>query len=73
MFVTLTDARKHIPVVVNLDLVLYGYRETGEEVTVLVFGKTFETGPSGQPRARTVGVTVTETFQEIHAKRRMAT
>ena len=73
MFVMLTDAKKGLPVMVNLDLVLYGYRETGDEVTVLVFGKAFEAQPSGQTRARTVAVAVSETFQEIQARRRMAT
>ena len=73
MLVTLTDARKGIPLMVNLDLVLYGYRDAAEEVTVLVFGKEFETGPSGEARARTVAVTVSETFTEIHSKRRMTT
>jgi hypothetical protein len=38
-----------------------------------VFGKEFETGPSGEARARTVAVTVSETFTEIHSKRRMTT
>ncbi len=69
MFITLTDARQDSPVLVNLDQVLYGYRDASEEVTVLVFGKVAASGA----RLRSVAVAVTETLRDIQEKRRMAT
>ena len=69
MFVTLTDARNDTPVLVNLDQVLYGFRDAGEEVTILVFGKVASSGA----RLRSVAVGVTETLRDIQEKRRMAT
>ena len=75
MFVKLTDAKNGIPVLVNLDRVLYAYRREDTEVTLLVFGKLMEPrGPEGAPaaRARNVALKVVETLQELQAKKRLA-
>ncbi len=66
MFVTLTDSKRGIPVLVNLDRVLYAYRQTQRDATVLVFGKVAGSG------ARSVAVAVDETLPEIQRRRRMA-
>lgn len=75
MFVRLTDAKEGIPILVNLDRVLYAYRPPAAEVTALVFGKLVDPGePGGREgaRVRNVAVTVVETLPQIQEKRRMA-
>lgn len=75
MFVKLTDAKNEIPVLVNLDRVLYAYRREDTEVTLLVFGKLMEQrGPEAgsAARVRNVALTVVETLQEVQAKKRLA-
>ncbi|MHC4592635.1 MAG: hypothetical protein ACYS8L_08080 [Planctomycetota bacterium] len=75
MFVRLTDAKEGIPLLVNLDMVLYAYRPPVGEVTALVFGKLADPGePGGRAgaRVRNIAVTVVETLQQIQEKRRMA-
>jgi hypothetical protein len=72
MFLTLTHARGRTPVLVNLDQVLYAYRETGHEATVLVFGKVPEPNARPGSRLRKVAVTVDETLNQIQEKRRLA-
>ena len=75
MFVTLTDAKHGIPVLVNLDQVLYAYRQEGQGLSVLVFGKVVEPrGPGADQAARihNVAVTVEEDLLQIQQQRRMA-
>ncbi|KPK64930.1 MAG: hypothetical protein AMK73_04490 [Planctomycetes bacterium SM23_32] len=71
MFVTLTHAQGMMPVLVNLDQVLYAYRESGQEATVLVFGKVADPNAKPGSRLRKVAVTVDETLPQIQEKRRL--
>ena len=73
MFVSLTDAKQGTPLLVNLDRMLYAYRQASEDATVIVFSKIPQAGASaGRAPLRTVAVAVTETLREIQEKRRMA-
>jgi hypothetical protein len=75
MFITLTDARAGTPVLVNLDQMLYAYRHSAGDATVVVFGKVVEPmGLDAKPAAkvRLVAVTVSETLKDIQMKRRSA-
>jgi hypothetical protein len=74
MFVKLTDARRQLPVMVNLDNVLYAYREPIRNVTVIVFGKV----PVARMRQGTrvtqlqpIALSVMETLAEVQEKRRL--
>ena len=73
MFVSLTDAKLGTPLLVNLERVLYAYRQASEDATVIVFGKMPQAAAGdGRAPLRTVAVAVTETLREIQEKRRMA-
>ncbi|MGD2174832.1 MAG: hypothetical protein PVJ27_05470 [Candidatus Brocadiaceae bacterium] len=74
MFITLTDAKRGMPVLVNLDQLLYAYRDHDAELTMLVFGKLV--APAGgrgaaKARVRSVALRVEEDLEQIHEKRRM--
>jgi len=71
MLVTLTHLRGMTPILVNLDRMLYAYRDPQAEGTVIVFGKVPDTRAGGSGALRNVSVHVTETLQDIQKKRRM--
>ena len=74
MLVMLTDARHDTPVLVNLDQLLYAYRDASEEATVLIFGKVAPPGQAApNARLRPVALVVSETLREIQEKRRLVT
>jgi hypothetical protein len=68
MFVRLTHSKHLTALLVNLERVIYAYRDERHECTVLVFGQV----PRPDGGVRNVAVTVSETLNEIQEKRRMS-
>ncbi|MFO8008059.1 MAG: hypothetical protein R6V05_10015 [Candidatus Brocadiia bacterium] len=71
MFIELTDAGRGMPVMVNLDRLLYAYERADADVTVLVFGKVAASGKGKRSKLRPVALMVEETLREIQEKRRL--
>ena len=71
MFITLTDAGRGLPVMVNLERLLYAYERSDADVTVLVFGKVAVLRKGGRSKLRPVALMVEETLNEIQEKRRL--